>query len=56
MKDQLGLFYVKDGVSYPVALTEEQKSIFNLTMAAIGPIKVIENKPMGIAVRLSDLQ
>ena len=52
------LFYVKDGTLYPVALTEEQKTMFDLCMRALSqtyhPIRVIENRPQGKVANLLD--
>ena len=51
------LFYVKDGTLYPVSLTEEQKTMFDLCMSAISrveSIRVIEDRPQGKVANLLD--
>lgn len=54
MKDGLVLFYVKDNVILPVALTEEQRQTFEMLMSIMpGTIRVV-NKPQGSAINLMD--
>ena len=54
MKDGLVLFYVKDGVILPVALTADQQVIFDMHMHLIpGTIRVV-NLPQGSAINLMD--
>lgn len=53
MKDQPVLFYCKDGILYPVALTAEQHQIFKMTVRLLEPLTLI-NKPQGTAVNLLD--
>jgi hypothetical protein len=53
MKDGIALMYIKDGVMYPVALTQEQYDILQFTARLFEPITVI-NKPQGEAVNLLD--
>ncbi|MEC0241688.1 hypothetical protein P4H66_17890 [Paenibacillus dokdonensis] len=52
MKNQPVLFYCKDGTLYPVALTQEQQQMFEMTVSLISPLKVISDKPQGQAVNL----
>ena len=53
MKDGLILMYVKDGIVYPVALTQEQTDTFEFVQALIPPpIRAISDKPQGEAVNL----
>ncbi|MEF3309497.1 hypothetical protein PV433_11390 [Paenibacillus sp. GYB004] len=54
MKDQPVLFYCKDGVLYPVALTEEQQNLFVLTVTLLSPLTVVFDQPQGSAVNLLD--
>ena len=52
MKDGLVLFYVKDGIILPVALTQEQGDVFDMLMNIMpGTVRVI-NKPQGTAINL----
>lgn len=53
MKDGVVLFYCKDGVLYPVALTEEQNSMLQLTAKIFEPLQVV-NIPQGPAINLTD--
>ncbi|WP_215589204.1 hypothetical protein [Bacillus mycoides] len=52
MKDQLILMYCKDGVVYPVALTEEQQRLLPLLGKTLGKIHVMGDKPQGQAINL----
>lgn len=52
MKDQPVLFYCKDDVLYPVALTEEQCQMFEMTIRLFSPLKVMMDKPQGNAINL----
>jgi hypothetical protein len=53
MKDGFILMYVKDGVIYPVALTEEQLEVVRLLVKAVpGTVTIIKDKPQGDAVNL----
>ena len=57
IEDGLVLFYIKDGKLYPVALTEDQKMLFDMCMASISrieSIKVMGNLPQGEVVSLLD--
>lgn len=57
MKDGPVLFYCKDGILYPVALSAEQHDIFEFTCRLFSPIKVVTDKPQGKAVNLlGDIQ
>ncbi|CAH1215139.1 hypothetical protein PAECIP111891_04214 [Paenibacillus allorhizoplanae] len=48
--DGLALFYIKEGILYPVGMTIEQKQMFDIYMAALpGKISVIGNMPQGEA-------
>lgn len=53
MKDGLVLFYCKDDVIYPIALSEEQQVTLEFMGHLFAPIKVI-NIPQGPAVNLRD--
>ncbi|MEN3130823.1 hypothetical protein [Bacillus albus] len=52
MKDQVVLMYCKGGVLYPVALTNEQNEMLQMTMSIFSPLKVITDKPQGQAINL----
>ncbi|MEB8649336.1 hypothetical protein P4G96_10565 [Bacillus cereus] len=52
MKDGVVLMYCKDGVLYPVALTNEQNEILQFTSQLFSPLKVILDKPQGQAINL----
>jgi hypothetical protein len=52
LKDGIVLFYCKDGVLYPVALTEEQQWTLEMTAKLLSPIKVVFDKPQGQAINL----
>jgi hypothetical protein len=55
MGDGLILFYVKDGIIYPVALNEEQQIAFKFAQQLLPqPIVYIKDKPLGVAVNLSE--
>jgi hypothetical protein len=49
---QFHLMAVKNGVVYPVMLTEEQNQMLQLYTHAIGKIHVL-NEPQGVAKNLS---
>jgi hypothetical protein len=51
MKDGVALMYIKDGILYPVALTQEQYDILQFTARLFEPLKIID-KPQGKAVNL----
>lgn len=53
MKDGVVLFYCKDGVLYPVVLTDEQNSMLQFTAKLFEPLKVV-NIPQGPAINLTD--
>ncbi|MFC3768309.1 hypothetical protein [Paenibacillus sp. GCM10012303] len=52
MKDQPVLFYCKDGVLYPVALTEEHQRLFEMLVSTLSPLRVVFDQPQGSAVNL----
>lgn len=54
MKDGVALMYIKDGVLYPVVLTEEQNEILQITARLFNPLKVMLDQPQGKAVNLLD--
>ncbi|WP_017728535.1 hypothetical protein [Halalkalibacterium ligniniphilum] len=56
MENKLILMYVKDGVVYPVALSDEQEKIFQMTASLFSPIKVIENYPLGKVINLAEMK
>ena len=50
IKDGAYLMYVKDGVTYPVAMTEEEHNLLQLFVAnAYKPLKVSMSRPQGKA-------
>jgi hypothetical protein len=53
MKDGVALMYIKNGVLYPVALTQEQYDILQFTAKLFEPLKIID-QPQGKAVNLLD--
>ncbi|WP_176542227.1 hypothetical protein [Bacillus sp. AFS075034] len=52
MKDGVVLMYCKDGVLYPVALTNEQNEMLQMTSMLFQPLKVVFDKPQGQAINL----
>lgn len=52
MKDQAVLMYVKDGTLYPVALSEEQQYMLQLTVKLFSPLTIVQDQPQGSAVNL----
>lgn len=52
MKDQVVLMYCKDGVLYPVALTNEQNEMLQISARLFSPLKVIFDKQQGQAINL----
>jgi len=52
MKDGVVLMYCKDGVLYPVALTNEQNEMLQLSAQLFQPLKVVFDKPQGQAINL----
>lgn len=55
VKDQPILCYAKDGIIYPVALTQDQIDTFSMIILALGPLKLV-NHPMGEAVNLLEME
>lgn len=53
MKDQAVLMYCKDGILYPVALTEQQQMIFEMTASLLSPLTVVGDRPLGKVVNLT---
>jgi hypothetical protein len=53
MEDQAVLMYCKDGIIYPVALTEQQQMIFKMTASLLSPLTVVGDRPLGRAVNLT---
>jgi hypothetical protein len=53
MKDGVALMYVKDGVLYPVVMTQEQYDILQFTAKLFEPLKIID-QPQGKAINLLD--
>ena len=53
MQDGLVLMYVKDGVVYPVALTEEEYATLQMLGQVFNPVTVITDKPQGEALNLT---
>lgn len=52
MKDGLVLMYVKDGIIYPVALTQEEYQTLQFLGSMFSPITLISDKPQGTAINL----
>lgn len=52
MKDGVILMYVKDGVIYPVAMTESEWTVLQLLAKSVEPLKVVFDQPQGKAVNL----
>ncbi|WP_180233155.1 hypothetical protein [Bacillus thuringiensis] len=52
MKDGVVLMYCKDGVLYPVALTNEQNEMLQMSSMLFQPLKVFFDKPQGQAINL----
>ncbi|HDR4908328.1 hypothetical protein PDN50_28210 [Bacillus cereus] len=52
MKDGVVLMYCKDGVLYPVALTNEQSEMLQMSSMLFQPLKVVFDKPQGQVVNL----
>ncbi|EOO23574.1 hypothetical protein IIU_06981 [Bacillus cereus VD133] len=52
MKDGVVLMYCKDGVLYPVALTNEQNEMLQFSAQLFQPLKVVFDKPQGQAINL----
>jgi hypothetical protein len=54
--DNFILTFIKDGIAYPVALTDEQREAFNMVMHFIpGELKVV-NEPIGKVMTLGELR
>lgn len=51
IEDKFALFYIKDGLLYPVILTEEQSTMLQLTAQGIvaNNVKLL-NQPIGKAI------
>lgn len=54
MKDGVVLMYCKDGVLYPVALTNEQNEMLQFSSMMFQPLKVVFDKPQGRAINLME--
>lgn len=54
MKDGVILMYCKDGVLYPVALTNEQNEMLQFSSMMFQPLKVVFDKPQGQAINLME--
>ncbi|HDR8155592.1 TPA: hypothetical protein QC057_004621 [Bacillus cereus] len=54
MKDGVVLMYCKDGVLYPVALTNEQNEMLQFSSMMFQPLKVVFDKPQGQAINLME--
>ncbi|WP_180235729.1 hypothetical protein [Bacillus toyonensis] len=55
MEDGVVLMYCKDGVLYPVALTNEQNEMLQMSAMLFQPLKVVFDKPQGQAINLIKL-
>jgi hypothetical protein len=53
MEDGVALMYVKDGVLYPVAMTQAQYEILQFTARLFEPLKIVD-QPQGKAINLLD--
>ncbi|WP_209121543.1 hypothetical protein [Alkalihalobacillus sp. BA299] len=51
MNNKVVLMYVMNDQIYPIALTEEQDQILQMTASLFAPLKVVD-KPQGKAVNL----
>lgn len=50
------LTFIKDGIAYPVALNDEQKQVFDMTMSLIpGTIQVV-NEPIGKVITFGEFK
>jgi hypothetical protein len=52
MKDGLILMYVKDGIVYPVALTQQEYETLQFMGSLFSPVTMISDKPLGPAINL----
>lgn len=54
IKDGIVLFYAKDGILYPVGMTDEQVQTIDLMlgMGLEGKLKVFTDQPMGDLINL----
>lgn len=52
MKDGMVIFYCKDDVIYPVALSVEQQQTLEIMEHLMSPLKIV-NKPQGPAINLA---
>ncbi|WP_169507484.1 hypothetical protein [Paenibacillus harenae] len=52
MKDGIVLFYNMGGILYPVALTQEQQQILEMTASLFSPITIVKDKPLGKVINL----
>lgn len=55
MKDQVVLMYCRGGVLYPVALTNEQNELLQMTASIFSPLKIIMDKPQRKAINLMEV-
>ncbi|WP_198174703.1 hypothetical protein [Bacillus tropicus] len=54
MKDGVVLMYCKDGVLYPVALTNEQNEMLQFSSMLFQSLKVVFDRPQGKAINLTE--
>lgn len=54
MKDGVILMYVMDGVSYPVAMTQEQYDMLQFLVKPFEPLQVIKDHPQGKVINLME--
>lgn len=54
MKDGVVLMYMKEGVLYPVVLTEEQNETLQFTAQLFSPLRVVTDRPQGQAINLAE--
>lgn len=51
--DGVVLMYMQGGIIYPVALSEEENNIIQMTASLISPLTVVFDQPQGKAVNLT---
>ncbi|MGU3373229.1 hypothetical protein [Bacillus mycoides] len=54
MKGGVVLMYCKDGVLYPVAVTNEQNEMLQMSSMIFQALKVVFDKPQGQAINLME--
>lgn len=54
MKDGVFLMYMKDGVVYPVALSDREFDLLQLLVKPFEPLTIAKDQPQGKAINLLD--